>query len=201
MTSRGRSYSSSTATIRCSTTILCRTISTGVACEFGSEGRDRYWGIYEQLRAELGYADYLGALQRYRLEDVSDPHLVRMYGSTCRRSSSITGATVAGCMCAWRALSTSSAATWTCSIIRSKPPGTSWRYPPLSPAMPRSSRSPNRSAHPQALRRRQQRQDHPRTLGISPLTLRKYLHHINRKLRTHNRLEAVTHAQRRALLN
>jgi|SRR5689334_11406882 len=40
-----------------------------------------------------------------------------------------------------------------------------------------------------------------RTLRISAQTLRNHLHHINRKLRTHNRLEAVTHAQRRGLLN
>jgi PAS domain S-box-containing protein len=39
-----------------------------------------------------------------------------------------------------------------------------------------------------------------RDLDISPQTLRTHLHHINRKLRTHNRLEAVTHAQRRGLL-
>jgi PAS domain S-box-containing protein len=39
-----------------------------------------------------------------------------------------------------------------------------------------------------------------RTLSISAQTLRNHLHHINRKLRTHNRLEAVTHAQRRGLL-
>lgn len=39
-----------------------------------------------------------------------------------------------------------------------------------------------------------------RELGISPQTLRNHLHHINRKLRTHNRLEAVTHALRRGLL-
>lgn len=39
-----------------------------------------------------------------------------------------------------------------------------------------------------------------RTLGISSQTLRNHLHRINRKLRTHNRLEAVTHAQRRGLL-
>ena len=38
-------------------------------------------------------------------------------------------------------------------------------------------------------------------LRISPQTLRNHLHHINRKLRTHNRLEAVTHAQRRGLLD
>jgi DNA-binding NarL/FixJ family response regulator len=40
-----------------------------------------------------------------------------------------------------------------------------------------------------------------RTLTISAQTLRNHLHHINRKLRTHNRLEAVTHAQRRGLLD
>jgi DNA-binding CsgD family transcriptional regulator len=39
------------------------------------------------------------------------------------------------------------------------------------------------------------------TLNISAQTLRNHLHHINRKLRTHNRLEAVTHAQRRGLLD
>jgi PAS domain S-box-containing protein len=37
-------------------------------------------------------------------------------------------------------------------------------------------------------------------LTISGQTLRNHLHHINRKLRTHNRLEAVTHAQRRGLI-
>ena len=46
--------------------------------EFGAESRDRYWIIFEELRAELGYADYLGALQRYRLEDVCDPRLLMM---------------------------------------------------------------------------------------------------------------------------
>ena len=47
-------------------------------CEFGAESRDRYWAIFEELRAELGYADYLGALQRYRLEDMCDPRLLMM---------------------------------------------------------------------------------------------------------------------------
>jgi FMN phosphatase YigB (HAD superfamily) len=46
--------------------------------EFGAESRDRYWAIFEELRAELGYADYLGALQRYRLEDLCDPRLLTM---------------------------------------------------------------------------------------------------------------------------
>jgi PAS domain S-box-containing protein len=40
-----------------------------------------------------------------------------------------------------------------------------------------------------------------RTLRISAQTLRNHLHRINRKLRTHNRLEAVTHAQLRGLLD
>lgn len=39
-----------------------------------------------------------------------------------------------------------------------------------------------------------------RKLNISPQTLRNHLHHINRKLRTHNRLEAVTHAQLRGVI-
>jgi FMN phosphatase YigB (HAD superfamily) len=46
--------------------------------EFGRESRDRYWAIFEELRAELGYADYLGALQRYRLENLDDPQLLRV---------------------------------------------------------------------------------------------------------------------------
>ena len=46
--------------------------------EFGRAKRDRYWAIFEQLRGELGYADYLGALQRYRLENLDDPQLLLM---------------------------------------------------------------------------------------------------------------------------
>src|SRR5216117_3858509 len=42
----------------------------------GAEAQERYWAIYEALRAELGYADYLGALQRYRVEHPHDPHLL-----------------------------------------------------------------------------------------------------------------------------
>ncbi len=37
-----------------------------LASEVGAEGAQEYWRIFERLRAELGYADYLGALQRYR---------------------------------------------------------------------------------------------------------------------------------------
>jgi len=46
--------------------------------EFGAESRDRYWAILEELRAELGYVDYLGALQRYRLEDRCDARVLKM---------------------------------------------------------------------------------------------------------------------------
>ncbi len=42
---------------------------------FGEQRQERYWAIFEALRAELGYADYLGALQRYRIENPRDPHL------------------------------------------------------------------------------------------------------------------------------
>jgi len=46
--------------------------------EFGTEARDRYFAVFEGLRAELGYADYLGALQRYRLEKLCDVRLLMM---------------------------------------------------------------------------------------------------------------------------
>ena len=46
--------------------------------EFGVENSDRYWQIFEALRTELGYADYLGALQRYRLGATTDPRLLQM---------------------------------------------------------------------------------------------------------------------------
>lgn len=44
--------------------------------EVGHEGQKRYWAIFEQLRVELGYADYLGTLQRYRAEYPRDPRLL-----------------------------------------------------------------------------------------------------------------------------
>jgi FMN phosphatase YigB (HAD superfamily) len=46
--------------------------------EFGAACRDRYWAILEQLFDELGYRDYLGALQRYRVEHPKDIHLLSM---------------------------------------------------------------------------------------------------------------------------
>ncbi|MCA1624732.1 MAG: HAD family hydrolase [Acidobacteria bacterium] len=44
--------------------------------EVGGKRSNRYWEIFEELRAELGYADYLGALQRYRVEQPYDTHLL-----------------------------------------------------------------------------------------------------------------------------
>src|ERR1700758_3337249 len=53
-------------------------LSSHLEREFGRASRDRYWALFEQLRVELGYADYLGALQRYRLENLDDPPLLRV---------------------------------------------------------------------------------------------------------------------------
>ena len=47
---------------------LTREIGTGCA--------EQYFTIFEQLRTELGYADYLGALQRYRIAFPHDPRLI-----------------------------------------------------------------------------------------------------------------------------
>lgn len=44
--------------------------------EVGAERSNRYWEIFEELRTELGYADYLGALQRYRVENPYESHLL-----------------------------------------------------------------------------------------------------------------------------
>jgi FMN phosphatase YigB (HAD superfamily) len=44
--------------------------TVGAAC------RQQYFDIFEQLRSELGYADYLGALQRYASQRPRDPHLL-----------------------------------------------------------------------------------------------------------------------------
>lgn len=44
--------------------------------QVGIERSGRYWEIFEGLRLELGYADYLGALQRYRMENPREPHLL-----------------------------------------------------------------------------------------------------------------------------
>jgi FMN phosphatase YigB (HAD superfamily) len=51
-----------------------------MAREFGPECRDRFWAIQEQLFEELGYRDYLGAFQRFRVEHPYENHLVTAGG-------------------------------------------------------------------------------------------------------------------------
>jgi FMN phosphatase YigB (HAD superfamily) len=45
---------------------------------YGVAARDRYWEILEELRDELGYVDYLGALERFRIEQMHRPEVLRM---------------------------------------------------------------------------------------------------------------------------
>ena len=45
---------------------------------FGPDRQQRYWVIFEELRSQLGYADYLGALQRYRVEHPRDAGLLEV---------------------------------------------------------------------------------------------------------------------------
>jgi len=47
-----------------------------IAHGFGADTRARYVAIIEELRASLGYVDYLGALQRLRLDRMHDPRLL-----------------------------------------------------------------------------------------------------------------------------
>ncbi len=45
---------------------------------FGAGERARYWQLYEQSRAQHGYADYLGALQLFRCGLANHPDIVQM---------------------------------------------------------------------------------------------------------------------------
>jgi FMN phosphatase YigB (HAD superfamily) len=45
---------------------------------YGQDARDRYWTILEDLFSELGYRDYLGALQRFRAEHPLEVELLSM---------------------------------------------------------------------------------------------------------------------------
>lgn len=49
-----------------------------LAQTYGTATRDRYWEILEELRGELGYVDYLGALERYRIEALHRPEVLQM---------------------------------------------------------------------------------------------------------------------------
>jgi FMN phosphatase YigB (HAD superfamily) len=45
---------------------------------FGTACERRYWEIFEQRRTDLGYADYLGTLQQYRVEHPREPHVLEV---------------------------------------------------------------------------------------------------------------------------
>jgi hypothetical protein len=53
-------------------------LKSHLARQYGPACRDRYWAIFEHLFKELGYRDYLGALQRYRVEHPQDMDLLSM---------------------------------------------------------------------------------------------------------------------------
>lgn len=55
---------------------VTRDLKTFMEREIGAKRNARYWEIFEELRAELGYADYLGSLQRYRVENPYDSHVL-----------------------------------------------------------------------------------------------------------------------------
>ena len=49
---------------------------TEIARLVGATREQRYWALFEEIRSTVGYADYLGALQRFRLEDPHDSNLL-----------------------------------------------------------------------------------------------------------------------------
>jgi FMN phosphatase YigB (HAD superfamily) len=55
---------------------VSRDLKHHLVTKIGEGSAMRYWEIFEQLRKELGYADYLGALQRYRIENPRDPKVL-----------------------------------------------------------------------------------------------------------------------------
>jgi FMN phosphatase YigB (HAD superfamily) len=57
---------------------VTRDLQRHLSSAFGEKSEQRYWAIFEEIRAELGYADYLGALQQYRVEHPGDPQLLRV---------------------------------------------------------------------------------------------------------------------------
>jgi len=46
-----------------------------LASQLGDSAERQYWALFEEVRSELGYADYLGALQKYRMAHPHDNHL------------------------------------------------------------------------------------------------------------------------------
>lgn len=57
------------------TDLVLQDFGNHLAREFGAGPRERYFAILDDLYVELGYADYLGAVQRFRIENLGDPRL------------------------------------------------------------------------------------------------------------------------------
>jgi FMN phosphatase YigB (HAD superfamily) len=57
---------------------VSRDLSDHLESVLGKPCRDRYFELFEELRAELGYTDYLGTLQRLRAVDPDNPRLLLM---------------------------------------------------------------------------------------------------------------------------
>ncbi len=49
-----------------------------LASQVGADRANGYWEMFEAIRSELGYADYLGALQRYRIANPHEPNLLEV---------------------------------------------------------------------------------------------------------------------------
>lgn len=58
--------------------IFDRDLSQQLEQELGREAQERYWVLYEEVRAERSYADYLESLQRLRLEHAEDPAMLQL---------------------------------------------------------------------------------------------------------------------------
>jgi FMN phosphatase YigB (HAD superfamily) len=46
--------------------------------ELGTRSEHQYFELFEEIRSKLGYADYLGALQRYRIHHPDDPEILKL---------------------------------------------------------------------------------------------------------------------------
>jgi FMN phosphatase YigB (HAD superfamily) len=57
---------------------VVRDLRKHLTAQFGKEREELYWSIFEELREEVGYADYLGALQKYRLQHPHDAGFLEM---------------------------------------------------------------------------------------------------------------------------
>lgn len=73
---------------------------------FDAACAQRYWAIFDAMREELGYVDYLGALQRYRLEAVQGNGDEQQQLLTVLRSSSTTRLPIDSSHVHWRSLRT-----------------------------------------------------------------------------------------------